>query len=50
MTEEEIDEMLLHVGGVDASYRERQSLDSLNQQQGWIREMKSRLRRVDHQC
>jgi hypothetical protein len=50
MTEEEIDEMLLHVGGVDAGYRERQSLDSLNQQQGWIREMKSRLRRVDHQC
>jgi len=50
MTEEEIDEMLLHVGGVDTSYRERQSLDSFNQQEEWIRRMKSRLRRVDHEC
>jgi len=38
------------VGGVDASYRERQSLDSFNQQEEWIRRMKSRLRRVDHEC
>ena len=50
MTEEEVEEMLLHVGGVETSYRERQSQESLNQQQEWIREMKNRLRRVNHQC
>ena len=41
---EDMEEELLHVGGVEADYGERQILESIDQQQEWIREMKNRLR------